>query len=324
MKAAVQRRKKEVNSPQCSSRDLNMLLGLQFDVLVRLSSYLAAKDICGLAETCRFLGASPSTADRREGASLANEISRRLFEAAAAREKASLLPKHDDEAYTQLYHRLLMLRLPLMFDYLIGRHMVWAEGDKSAVRVVTAPSGYDWNLSTAICLSQVMRSGRHFAQFTPTEFTAAIHVGIIRPIQVENASDQPIFSPFARTFMALNLQRTSRWGESSVDCCFYSFKDGGCRYRKWPHASKRAEWNAMERCSSEDTVGLLLDLDRGTLSVCLNERRLGVMIEGLAGEYCWSVTLSSMQSPSAGIKIERSLCRTSSSNDPQVYKSKQG
>ena len=275
-----------------------MLLGLQLDLLVRVSSYLSAREICGLAETCR--------ADLDDGSSLVDEISRRLFEAASAHEKA-LLPKHDDETYAQLYHRLLMLRLPLRFDHLIGRHIAYrTEGDKSAVRVMTAPSGYDWNLSTAICLGQVMRSGRHFARFTPTEYTAAIHVGIIRPILVEGASDQPIFSPFARTFMALDLQRTSRWGEgSSADCCFYSFKDGGCRHRRWPHASKRTEWNAMERCNPEDTVGLLLDLDRGTLSVYLNERRLGRMLGGLIGEYCWSVTLSSMQSPSSGIKIER-------------------
>ena len=179
-----------------------MLLGLQLDLLVRVSSYLSAREICGLAETCR--------ADLDDGSSLVDEISRRLFEAASAHEKA-LLPKHDDETYAQLYHRLLMLRLPLRFDHLIGRHIAYrTEGDKSAVRVMTAPSGYDWNLSTAICLGQVMRSGRHFARFTPTEYTAAIHVGIIRPILVEGASDQPIFSPFARTFMALDLQRRSR------------------------------------------------------------------------------------------------------------------
>lgn len=280
-----------------------MILDLQSDLLVRVSSYLVAKEICRLAETSQLLGAR--TADLHDGSSLVDEISRRLFEAATAHEKA-LLPKHDDETYTQLYHRLLMLRLPLMFDYLIGRHIAYpTEGDRSTVRVKTVPSGYDWNLSTAICLGQVMRSGRHFARFTPTEYTAAIHVGIIRPIQVEGASDQPIFSPFARTFMALNSQRTLRWGEGSVDCCFYSFKDGGCRHRRWPHASKRAEWNAMERCSPEDKVGLILDLSQGTLSVHLNERKLGIMFDGLNGEYCWSVTLSSMQSPSAAIKIER-------------------
>jgi len=35
------------------------------------------------------------------------------------------------------------------------------------------------------------------------------------------------------------------------------------------------------------TVGLLLDLDNGTLSVFKDGRELGVMKEGFTGAYCW-------------------------------------
>ena len=34
-------------------------------------------------------------------------------------------------------------------------------------------------------------------------------------------------------------------------------------------------------------MGLLLNLEAGTLAVYLNGRRLGVMKDGLSGEYCW-------------------------------------
>ena len=40
-----------------------------------------------------------------------------------------------------------------------------------------------------------------------------------------------------------------------------------------------------------DIVGLLLDLNEGTLSVYKNGRRLGVAKDGLAGEYCFFSSL---------------------------------
>ena len=38
-------------------------------------------------------------------------------------------------------------------------------------------------------------------------------------------------------------------------------------------------------------IGLVLDLDEGTLDVYKNDRRLGTMKSGLVGEYCWVVLL---------------------------------
>jgi len=52
------------------------------------------------------------------------------------------------------------------------------------------------------------------------------------------------------------------------------------------------EWNGMEEMSSSCTIGMLLDLDEGTISVYNNGRKLGVMKRGLAGHYCWVVTLA--------------------------------
>jgi len=42
----------------------------------------------------------------------------------------------------------------------------------------------------------------------------------------------------------------------------------------------------------DDVVGLLLDLDAGSLSVFKNRSRLGVMVaEGLSGPLCWAALL---------------------------------
>ena len=59
----------------------------------------------------------------------------------------------------------------------------------------------------------------------------------------------------------------------------------------WEGDFDTEEWNGMEEMSSSCTIGMLLDLDEGTISVYNNGRNLGVMKRGLAGHYCWVVTL---------------------------------
>ncbi|EJK47260.1 hypothetical protein THAOC_34030 [Thalassiosira oceanica] len=54
-----------------------------------------------------------------------------------------------------------------------------------------------------------------------------------------------------------------------------------------------SDWQGRESLPGSGTIGLLLDLDKGTLFVFKNGRRLGVMKEGLGGEYCWFVTVGS-------------------------------
>ncbi|EJK52311.1 hypothetical protein THAOC_28429 [Thalassiosira oceanica] len=51
------------------------------------------------------------------------------------------------------------------------------------------------------------------------------------------------------------------------------------------------EWEGMEpaRVIDDLELGLLLDLDAGTLSVFKDGRKLGLMKKGLAGTYCWFI-----------------------------------
>ena len=51
----------------------------------------------------------------------------------------------------------------------------------------------------------------------------------------------------------------------------------------------------LEGVRGSGTAGLLLDLDEGALSVfkIKNDRRLGMIKDGLGGEYCWFVSVCS-------------------------------
>ena len=60
----------------------------------------------------------------------------------------------------------------------------------------------------------------------------------------------------------------------------------------WEGNFDREAWDGMEGLSGSFKVGMLLDLDEGTLSVYSNGRKLGVIKRGLAGQYCWVVTMS--------------------------------
>ncbi|EJK76598.1 hypothetical protein THAOC_01629, partial [Thalassiosira oceanica] len=85
----------------------------------------------------------------------------------------------------------------------------------------------------------------------------------------------------------LRSQRTAKWGEGSVHSCSYDCDDGRCRSTDWGNENCSSDWQGCEGLPGSGTIGMLLDLDKGTLSVFKNGRRLGAMKEGLSGEYCW-------------------------------------
>jgi len=48
-------------------------------------------------------------------------------------------------------------------------------------------------------------------------------------------------------------------------------------------------------------IGMVLDFDEGTLDLYKNDRRLGTMVSGLVGEYCWAIITISDAQVSASI-----------------------
>ena len=115
-----------------------------------------------------------------------------------------------------------------------------------------------------------MRAGRHFAEFARDRRDAVPLFGIIRPGKELNWSYQPL-----------------RCGH------FYNSVDGR-HFLSYDstHTPGSSAWTGMQPTKKQrDRIGLLLDLEEGTLTVYKNDQRLGVMASGLWGEYCWAAGL---------------------------------
>ena len=71
--------------------------------------------------------------------------------------------------------------------------------------------------------------------------------------------------------------------------CFYSTGDGF----RHPAEGDADEWEGRQLAQDQgDRIGMLLDLDQGSMTVWKNGVKLGVMqAEGLRGPLCWAVVL---------------------------------
>ena len=151
-----------------------------------------------------------------------------------------------------------------------------------------------------------MRGGRHFVEFKITGdalYSYSVHLGVIRPVSLTDGIDlendwggsvHPVHvssSYYPAVAEKLMSQTTAEWGDSNVQCCTYYCPDGECLWADWENEQVDSEWQGHEGLEESGTIGLLLDLNEGTLSVFKNGRRLGVMKDGLGGEYVWFVTV---------------------------------
>lgn len=255
------------------------------DIVFKFASYLSPNDMVSLALSSR------------KYVSLVEEAARRQFQEIATGAERNVLPRYDGESWIALYRQLEIMRSPLFFDYLVGCEIGYDGRDKS--RLTVEPLAPEYNYNSALA-NQVMRGGKHFATF---RFYTGTNVGIIRPIQRwdedgygggEEGWGLHYFSPMQLVFHEkLLAERTDRWGESNTHWCVYSSHDGlrcSCDWENvpgiaenWDSGTGRANVLLRERAH----IGLLLDLDEGTLTVYKDGRRLGVIQDGLTGEYCW-------------------------------------
>ncbi|EJK72162.1 hypothetical protein THAOC_06333 [Thalassiosira oceanica] len=277
--------------------DPTLLEALDNDLLIRCASYLDADGLVRLGRASATFG-TPQAGQQR---SLANEVAHQLFRQSATDEERGCLPEHDGESDIGQYRALEQLREPLSFDELAGDGF---SPQENRARVTHAPG----NWSTAVS-GHAMRGGRHFVEFTITyedQYSTYVHLGVIRPVSLTNDSDleadwrgnvNPIYVSSCRKPQLsekLRSQRTAKWGDSEVHCCGYYCFGGRCEGTDWDTKVTYSEWHGHEGLDGSGTIGLLLDLDEGTLSVFKNNRRLGVMKDGgLSGEYCWFVSVYS-------------------------------
>jgi len=96
--------------------------------------------------------------------------------------------------------------------------------------------------------------------------------------------------PFCEEFY-YNFSPHNNNNDNDIQCCMYKLYDGMCCISDFDGTISSDSWDGMERMRYGGTVGMLLDLDEGTLSVYMNGRELGVMKRGLAGPYCWVVSI---------------------------------
>ena len=68
--------------------------------------------------------------------------------------------------------------------------------------------------------------------------------------------------------------------------CFFATYNG----RRYPAPN---DWEGMQGATQQgDRIGMLLDLDQGSMTVWKNDVQLGVMqSEGLSGPLCWAASL---------------------------------
>jgi len=229
------------------------------------------------------------------------------------------LPRREDESWISLYHEFLVVfRLPLQFDKLIGSNYV--EGsDKTKVCIGEETMGTE----AAIC-SNIMRAGKHYVSFQVNDDNSeasGISCGIMRPTTKDITSLESC-NPVRDDLSSFSLKKYDMLHSDNIDCCLLNTAMGLGFFRKrWKldilelAASMNADdgddvqrtlaeiqnnmnhfdWEGMEETQDASfKIGMVLDLDEGTLDVYKNGRRLGTMKTGLVGEYCWVVSFRSL------------------------------
>jgi len=265
------------------------------DTLSKIISYLSSVDLLSLALTSKRFGVSNNSI----GDSIIEESVRIIVQDIATEEQQAALPHYDGESSLADYHYLQLMRYPLTFDQLVGEAEYVNDFDKSCIR----HSGEDGRWETAFS-DNILRAGKHYASFEvhrssyPTSICA--HLGVMRPGKAnrQTSGATTILPEFYQNFSRY-IDSHGEYSNNSIHCCLYNAYDGECYTSDWESYNEfemgdSMAWDGMEIMSSGDEMGLLLDLDEGTLTVYKNGRKLGVMKRGLAGPYCWVASMISV------------------------------
>ena len=172
------------------------------------------------------------------------EEAARLRVAGCSEQERGWVPRRELESWLCLMHEVEALRVPLAFGPAYANFTL-SEG--GALATLSADGGA-WRAAAS---KVVMRSGRHFAQFAGRQGVGATMFGVIRPgWDVEGGTS----------------------AEDVDGHCFYDTRDG-IRY-----PGGNSDWEGMQDAEEQgDRIGMLLDLDQGSMTVWKNDVLLGVM-----------------------------------------------
>ena len=284
---------KRQKTEECTSYMESVLFNS--DSLFKIASYLLPADgLLNLALTCTRFGITQSRSDAggNDSLSLVDETARRVVHDVATDDEMAALPCYDGDNWLCKYNYLQSSKAPLIFDQLVGR-IVYVEGKRSCV-TNNYTYHYDW---TTAFSNNIMMAGKHYASFEVCHGNS-LFLGVMRPGEAMQTALKinPLMPDFYNHF---TQRKGSLQYNNSVNCCMYSSVDHCCWSSAWRGNSDSAwegnsdsqPWDGMEAISGSCKIGMLLDLDEGTLSVYKNGRRLGVMKRGLAGHYCWVVAM---------------------------------
>eukprot|EP01046_Picozoa_sp_COSAG06_P014854 COSAG06_NODE_933_length_11441_cov_12.056075_4_plen_295_part_00 len=237
----------------CALADPRDLLALAIAVPPRFAN----KCIAAPPPHRRSASGTAAATQQTELWSIIQEAARR-WTATCTDQERGWVPRRGRESWLGLMWEVQMLRRGAVF----GRShesITLSEGGSLATIPIDANGG---SIRTAASKA-VMRAGHHYAQFTVMS-GFLMNFGVIRPgWDVEGGEDAQFVDGH----------------------CFYY---AGYGYR-WPGFH---DWEGMQTARDEgDRIGMLLDLDQGTMTVYKNDERLGVMATGLSGEYSWAVVL---------------------------------
>jgi hypothetical protein len=195
-----------------------------------------------------------AAAEATEMWSIVEEVGRRWIVDCNDQEQG-WVPRRGRESWLGLMWEVESLRCAAVFSR-SHEDITLSEGGTVAMK------GVDYS-NRAAASKAVMRAGHHYAQFTVMS-GFLMNFGVIRPgWDVEGGQ---------------NAQRVDGH-------CFYNALNG-----QWVPGNH--DWEGRQSANEEgDRIGMLLDLDQGTMTVYKNDERLGVMATGLSGEYSWAVSL---------------------------------
>ena len=244
------------------------------------------KDLLRLARACRRFatkciaapaahrtaasgGGTAAAAQHAEMWSIIEEAARRWI-ATCTHQERGWVPRRGRESWLGLMWEVESLRRAAVFGRRSHETITLSEGG------ALATMGEHDGLFRTAASKAVMRAGRHYAQFTAVK-GSIMFFGVIRP----------------------------GWDVEGIKDCHAADEDGHCFYYTGNGHSYPGNyrWEGMQDVNEDgDRIGMLLDLDQGSMAVYKNDERLGVMAMGLSGEYSWAVTLL-VQDQSAHIEI---------------------
>ena len=247
--------------------------------------------------------------------SLVEELAGQVVDGSASNYEKSVLAVGKN---IKMLRELELMRLPLYFKQLIGISNVISYPHQDTSTISLSYSGVKY--VTAIS-NHVMRTGKHYVTFRVCVTDPnTLDFGVIRPIKDWDKKGLRSFDPTCYYRGHHNLreqllaERTEEWG-NDLHCCSYHSSRGKCYHASWSDEDNwvGGVWEGMEPLEETEQpigeidnlkVGLLLDLNSGTLSVFKDGRMLGVMKEGLTGAYCWYFCGIGI---TGNVKIERGI-----------------